>query len=350
MMNRQTLAGVLDGAKLPAMFMSIRARTASPWITVLTYHRVAQPKDAAPFDEGVVDVTPEAFDKQLAFLRERFDVIGIDDLVRFRHGGPLPKNPVLVTFDDGYLDNLQVALPALQKHGLKAVFFIATHYLQERRLFWWDKVNHAIKSSAKESIELTYRAGRERREVSERLVLGPTAKDKAAALRRALRIVKDTFALDLPAYLDALYAACGVSFTREEERRLADRMLMTWDQVRALRAAGMDVQSHTSTHRVLQTVPEEELASELRGSRELLQEILGEPVRAVSYPVGKPLKYTPHVRQAVRDAGYDLGFSNATGINHRWDFDPYDARRISLDADLSDAFFRAMMALPYLSY
>jgi peptidoglycan/xylan/chitin deacetylase (PgdA/CDA1 family) len=125
---------------------------------------------------------------------------------------------------------------------------------------------------------------------------------------------------------------------------------MTWDQVKALRTAGMDVQSHTSTHRVLQTVPEEELLSELGSAREVLEGVLGEPVRAISYPVGKPLRYTPHIRNAVRAAGYELGFSNGTGVNHRWDFDPLDARRISLDVSLSDAFFRAMMALPYLAY
>ena len=341
-MDRSTLATAMEDAKIPSLLLALRSRASSPWITVLTYHRAAEPEAAADFDPGVVDVTPEAFDRQVAFLVKWFDVIGIDELLEFRRGGPLPKNPLLITFDDGYLDNHDVALPILQKHGAKAVFFMATHYLSERRLFWWDKINFLMKRSAKEQIELTF-------PTPERLALGPTAGDKRRAITRVLRIVKDHHGLDLPRFLIALGDACGVSLSDEEERRLADSILMTWDHVKALRAAGMDVQSHTSTHRVLQTLRDDQLAEELGGSREVLEGVLGEKVRAISYPVGKPLRFTPGIRNAVRKAGYELGFSNGTGVNHRWDFDPLDAKRISLDAELSDAMFHAMCALPYLA-
>ncbi|HVJ16422.1 MAG TPA: polysaccharide deacetylase family protein, partial [Polyangiaceae bacterium] len=151
-------------------------------------------------------------------------------------------------------------------------------------------------------------------------------------------------------FLDGLAESCGVELSRAEERRLADTVLMTWPQVKTLRAAGMDVQSHTSTHRVLQTVPERELLDELGSARELLEGILREPVRTISYPVGNPLRDAPYIKNAVRAAGYDLGFSNGTGVNHRWSFDPLDAKRISLDRGLTDPFFRAMMAVPYLAY
>lgn len=341
-MDRTTLATAMEDAKLPSLFLALRSRAASPWITVLTYHRAAPPEAAAVFDDGVVDVTPEAFDRQVAFLVKWFDIIGVEDLLEFRRGGPLPKNPLLITFDDGYLDNHDVALPILKKHGTKAVFFMATHYLSERRLFWWDKINWLMKRCTKDAIELTFPA-------PERLVLGPTARERKSAITRALRIVKDHHGLDLPRFLDALADACGVSLSREDETKLADSILMTWDHVKALRAAGMDVQSHTSTHRVLQTLRDDQLAEELGGSREVLEGVLGEKVRAISYPVGKPLRYTPGIRNAVRKAGYELGFSNGTGVNHRWDFDPLDAKRISLDADLSDAMFHAMCALPYLA-
>lgn len=342
-MDRSSLANVLERAKIPSLLLQLRTRGASPWITVLTYHRAAQPSDAAKFDDGVVDVTPEAFDRQVGYLKKWFDIVTIDDLVEFRRGGSLPKNPVLITFDDGYLDNYEVALPILQKHGATAVFFIATWYLEERRLFWWDKINYVIKSSEKSVIGLTYPA-------PEILALGPDEAARARAIKRVLRIVKDHHGLDLPRFLDALCASCGVTLSVADERRLADAMLMTWDHVKKLRAAGMDVQSHTSTHRVLQTLPEEKLAGELGGSREVLEGILGEKVRAISYPVGKPMRFTPGIRNAVRKAGYELGFSNGTGVNHRWDFDPLDAKRISLDAGLSDSFFHSMLALPYLAY
>jgi peptidoglycan/xylan/chitin deacetylase (PgdA/CDA1 family) len=342
-MDRSRVASVLDDAGIPALLLSLRTRGASPWITVLTYHRAADKDAPTDFDEGVIDVTPEAFDRQMAYVAKWFDVVGIDDLIAFRRGGPLAKNPVMITFDDGYLDNHDVVLPILKKHGVKAAFFIATHYVEERRLFWWDKINWIMKRSAKIEIELTYPA-------REPLALGPDARARKNAIRRVLRIVKDHHALDLGRFVEELSAACGVSMSREEERALADRMLMTWDHVKTLRAAGMDVQSHTSTHRVLQTLGDDELSEELTLSKEMLQAVLREPVRAISYPVGKALRFTPGIRNAVRKAGYELGFSNATGVNHRWDFDPFDAKRISLESDVSDSLFHAMMALPYLAY
>jgi peptidoglycan/xylan/chitin deacetylase (PgdA/CDA1 family) len=140
-----------------------------------------------------------------------------------------------------------------------------------------------------------------------------------------------------------------VSFAAAEERRLADETVLGWEQVVALRRAGMGVQSHTRTHRVLHTLEPAEVAEELRGSRARLEEVLAEPVRAISYPVGGPVGRYPEVRRAVRDAGYELGFSNGTGVN-KLALDALDVKRISLDAKLSDAFFRTMLALPWLAY
>ena len=144
--------------------------------------------------------------------------------------------------------------------------------------------------------------------------------------------------------------AADVGLTREQERSLADALVMTWEQVRALREAGMDVQSHTSTHRVLQTLAPRQLLAELSESRATLEAVLGEPVRAIAYPVGKSLRAVPDIARAVREAGYELGFSNGTGVNWIHAFDALDAKRLSMDRSMPDAFFRAVLAFPFLAY
>jgi peptidoglycan/xylan/chitin deacetylase (PgdA/CDA1 family) len=342
-MNRSTLASVLRSTGVLPLVLALRKRGLfRPWIPVLTYHRVARPEDAGTFDPGVVDVTPEAFDEQVGFLVRWFDLVGLDELVAFRRGKRLPPNPLLITFDDGYLDNHDTALPILRAHGARAAFFIATSYIEERRLFWWDRVNHLVKSSRAPAIELTYPRPM-------RLLLA-TERDRKRAVTALLRVIKDHFGLDLPRFLDEVSRAARVALDAAEERRLVDRTLMTWDHVRALRRAGMDIGSHTCTHRVLQTLPPDALARELAGSRSDLEKVLGEPVRTISYPVGKALAYTPAIRNAVHAAGYELGFSNGTGVNHVWRFDALDARRISMDVGLSPTFYRAMVTLPYLAY
>jgi peptidoglycan/xylan/chitin deacetylase (PgdA/CDA1 family) len=340
-LDRTTFAAALDGMRVPHLAMALR-RAASPWITVLTYHRVADPVAAAEFDEGVVDVTPQELDRQLAFVRRWFRVVALDDVLAHARGGKrLPRNPVLVTFDDGYRDNHDVALPILRRHGVRATFFVATDYVTQRRLFWWDRVAFLLKRSTRRRIALEY---------PERVELPlHDAASTRASVRRVQRLIKDRPGLELGRLLDEVEAASGVALSSALERQMADELVLTWSHVIALRRAGMDVQSHTCSHRVLQTLGPLELARELRESRRVLEDALGETVRAVSYPVGKSLEGVPHVKRAVQDAGYELGFSNANGVNRVSAFDPLDARRISLDIETSGPMFRTMLAIPWLA-
>ncbi len=341
-MARAFVSRLLDQSGALSLFMALRSRARSSWLTVLTYHRVGDPATAHRLDDQVIDVRPDAFDRQVAFVKEYCTPISLDDLLAFRRGGSLPPNPVLITFDDGYRDNYDVALPILQKHGVPAVFFIATDYVEERRLFWWDRINYVLKHSEREVLELTYPRRRSL----------PRARpdDRARTIRALLSIAKAHFDLDLSRFLEHVEQAAGVSISREEERQMVEPLLMTWKEVRAMRAAGMAVQSHTRTHRTLHTLTERGLHDELHGSRMKLEEVLGEPVRAVAYPVGKGLDKAPAARAALRAAGYELGFSNGSGVNSLWRFDPLNVRRVSLEVDLGDANFRGMVAVPYLAY
>jgi peptidoglycan/xylan/chitin deacetylase (PgdA/CDA1 family) len=313
----------------------------SPWITVLTFHRALVPEPGYRFDDEVIDTTPADLDLQLAFLRKHCSLLTVSDLLRLRAGGKLPANPVLLTFDDGYLDNHQVVLPLLQRHGAVATFFVSTSYVQDRRLFWWDKVNYLVKGSERAELRMSY-------PTHASIPLDANPAQRRQAIRQLLRTIKSWRGLDLARFMQELGEACGVFLTAQEERRLADGMLMRWEHVRALRDAGMDVQSHGRTHRVLQTLPERELRDELAGSRSELEAVLGEPVRAISYPVGRTLD--EGTQALVAACGYELGFSNAGGVNPRRGLRPFDVRRMSMDGTMPPEWFRAVMAFPALAW
>jgi peptidoglycan/xylan/chitin deacetylase (PgdA/CDA1 family) len=335
------LARALGRTGLAPALLAAQRWTTSPFIKVLGYHSARITGGTTEYDDGVVDLTPEGFERKLDFLAASCSVITLDQLRAFvASGKKLPPNPVLLTFDDGYLDNHDILLPALARRGMTAVFFIATSYIDERRLFWWDRVSFLIKTSKKERLELTY---------PEPLSLSIHAEAaRAQSIRTVLRIIKDRYALDLERFLAHVAEAADVSLSREEEQRRVDALMMTWDHVRALRHAGMDIQSHTTTHRVLQTLPPKDLAFELTTSRARLEDVLGEKVHAISYPVGRSLEWDSHIRDAVRAAGYELGFSNCSGVNHTWSFDALNMRRMSTDGASSDTQFQSMIAVPYL--
>lgn len=340
--KRERLAEIIDQAGIARALLWARKRTASPWLPILTYHRISDPAAEPTFDRGVIDATPDQFDRQVEMLTRYFTTIGVDELIDHLAGrSKLPPNPVMITFDDGYRDCHATALPILRRHGARAIFFVATRFTEERRVYWWDKISYLLRSSTRTRIELSY-------PVPVSISLSEAAME--STLARLARVVKRHRELDLDRFLDELGEACDVPWDRVLERGLADQLVMTWDEVKGLRAAGMDVQSHTRSHRVLATLPPRELASELGGSREELSGKLGEPVSAIAYPVGRTIAHLPQLVDAVRRAGYQLGFTNGSGINHRlWPMDRFDLRREAMDVTYTDGIFRSMLAIPYLS-
>ncbi|MBK7539436.1 MAG: polysaccharide deacetylase family protein [Myxococcales bacterium] len=354
---REQLAAAMRRTKVLSGVLRMRAALRLPVLTVLTYHHIEDPEDGSPFDPGVADATPEQFRRQMEMVARYGTALSIDEVCRiFCDGERPPPNPVLVTFDDGYRSCLEVATPILRQVGVPATFFVATRFVEERRLFWWERVSVLLASARQR------RRGLVRLAVPGAAAATPVelAFDAGApsALGTVTRLIKDTPGLELEALLSALALALGEPWTLQRDRELADRLIMTWDQVRALAAAGMDVESHTRSHRVLQTVPAAELHAELAGSRQDLERELGRPVRAIAYPVGRPLAGNPLLRAAVRDAGYTLGFTNATGTNavlppalRRFrSADPFDVCRLAMGRDFSDAMFLGQLALPPLAH
>jgi peptidoglycan/xylan/chitin deacetylase (PgdA/CDA1 family) len=310
-------------------------------LTVLTYHRVGPAPSVSAVDANVVTVSAEVFDRQLDLVKQHFDVVTVEDIIAAIDGGAeLPPSPLLITFDDGYRDNFDVALPLLRKHRLSATFFVATRFVDERRLFWWDRISYLVKASTRPRVELAY---------PYRIVLH-LGDRRAKAIQTALRVVKEHEALDLERFLEELADAAGVPFDRTIETALADEHVLRWRDVHALQRAGMSVQSHTHTHRVIHTLTPDELDDELTRSRRLLEGAIGARVSAIAYPVGRGPTCPRAIREAVRRAGYAVAFSSRSGINPFSRFDVLDANRLTIDTSMSERQFKAIMALPALAY
>ena len=344
---RERLAAALHGAGALAAVMHLRRLAPVPTtVSILTYHHIADDDPAYPFDPGVADAAPAQFQRQLELVARFGTPVTIDQLVRALDGESLPKNAVMITFDDGYRSCHDVALPLLQRVGLPATFFIPTAFVGERRLYWWERIALLLSSTKLATATLAYPAP---------LTFAPR---EPSALRTLSALVKDTAQLDLERFLAELVHALRVDWDTAIERRYADQLVMTWDQVRALAAAGMDVESHSKHHRVLQTLGSHELDDELAGSKRELEAQLGRPVRAIAYPVGRRIAHVAALRTAVEAAGYRLGFTNATGASRIWPrplanvlrTDRFDVRRLSTGRTMSDAMWFAQIAMPRLAY
>lgn len=326
--------------------MGLRGLAPAHQLCIVTYHHISDADPGYPYDPQVADATPAQFRRQIEMLARYCTPIGVDELIRAIGGAPLPRNPVMVTFDDGYRSCHDVALPILRAVGVRATFFVATSFITERKLYWWERIALIISKAKKRKAVLSYPHTL------------PLDLDDPKTNDVLTDLVKDIHALDLDRFLEELVRGFEIEWSREIEAAHADQLIMTWDQVRALARAGMDVESHGRHHRVLQTLDDAMLQDDLTGSRVELEAQLGRPVRAVAYPVGRRINGERRIRAALAQAGYQIGLSNHSGVN-RWlppalrglaPIDPFDVRRLATDRELSDAMFLMQVALPRLGY
>ena len=334
---RSQLASVLQ--RTGVLALAARGQRFSPYLPITGYHRIGDPAVVArETDEGVVDVTAADFERHVAFMATRFEVVGVDALRRyFVDKVPLPRNAALITFDDGYRECFDIALPILRRHGVPGIFFVSTDHVVRRKVFWWDRIAYLFKRCTKrERVEIEY----------PKPVVLDLAKDLPRAHEDALAVVKTTYGLDIERYLEGLSSALDVPWTASHERRISDETIMSWDHLRELRRAGMDVQSHSATHRILQTLSDEELKRELVDSKRVLEAELDEPICSIAYPNGHAVGQHTRIGRAVREAGYDLGFSGGGVCRLDAKTDPLDLRRVSVDLHVPEATFRARVLLP----
>jgi len=275
---------------------------------ILIYHRVLPQPD--PLFPG--EVHREQFDRQLGWLTSRFNVLPLLDAVRLAAEGRLPARSACITFDDGYADNAEVALPLLQKHGLHASFFIATGFLDGGRM-WNDTVIEAVRRAPGEVFDATA------------LGLGRHAIDSWEARRNTISaLIGQLKYLPMAQRLQEVGKVAGLSGAE-----LPRDLMMSSEQLRKLHAGGMGIGGHTVNHPILARLPAAEARQEIAQGRAALEAVLDAPVRVFAYPNGKPGQdYLPEHVAMVREMGFDAAVSTAWGAS-RGDTDWYQLPRFT---------------------
>jgi peptidoglycan/xylan/chitin deacetylase (PgdA/CDA1 family) len=275
------------------------AGVSGPRLTVLAYHRIADVSDPG-FDTYVsnVSASPRAFRAQLDHVARHFDVIGLAWLMAWLEGSlDLPRRPLLLTFDDGYRDNFENALPALRERGLPAVLFVTTGFVDSGRPLYWDRLARGFHRTRRSSLSA---AGRELR--------WERPAERAAALNEVIARLKELPEDEKQAAVDAILESLG-----EPGEARSPLLAMDWSQVRELARHGIAIGGHTHTHPILSRLPLGRAEAEIRICLERIESELGQPARSFAYTNGGPADFGPEHERFLSQLGVRAAFSLVPG-------------------------------------
>lgn len=339
-MTRDVVARLYDlGGRVRARF--------STHCVVLLYHRIAD----SPDDPYMLSVTPRHFAEHLQVIRQHARPVRLHEVARGLAAGSLPRLGVCVTFDDGYQDNLNVALPLLEQYDVPATMFMTTGRIGRDREFWWDELQRILLLPGElparlrlhiddrpVDIELgtaaSYSASDAARDAGWTITDTSLPTARHAVLRTMYQLLHGRGPVEQAEVLDRLVAWSGrVRTVRDAFRALEP------EEVAGLPADGvLEVGGHTVNHPALPAQPVTVQREEIAGCRATLEEWLGRPVRSFAYPYGE---FSDDAIAEVRRAGYDHACA-CMGQPTRRNSDPFRIPRIDAQDIDGDALARLL--------
>lgn len=276
------------GSKLRRALAGLRPAGAAA--VVLMYHRV----DVVEHDTWGLVVNPRRFEEQLASIRRLYRPLRLVDLAESVSSGRVPRKGVVLTFDDGYRDNLLVAKPLLERYEIPATVFVTTGYVDSGRDFWWDELGEIClaEEGLPEKGEIEANDLRLQWHAESRTELSWSLRDQLLHLSHEDRLQ----------LLEKLYDLSGLPRPR-------DRKVLSANEVLDLSAGSLiDIGAHTVTHPSLPALARESQLSEMQASRKHLQSLLGQSVESFAYPYGD---FAPETIDCARQSGFDCAVTVA---------------------------------------
>jgi peptidoglycan/xylan/chitin deacetylase (PgdA/CDA1 family) len=307
-------------------------------LLLLGHHRVRPLADETAHrgDVELVSATPEEFAWQVAYLARHFEPVTCRQIADALDGRrDLPARAVAITFDDGYADFIDYALPILRNAAVPATIFVATDYASSGEPYWFDLFAQMMREAVPRSIPHPEGAGSLPEDAS------PRTRARAAFL--VLKFLKNCPDAARIAYLDRLRTECGALFQQASEGLGRS---MSWEQMREAQAGGIEIGAHSASHPCLTRVDMTKLRRELEVPKREIEAQLGVECPSLAYPFGGQQAFSPQVTEMARDAGYRVGVSYRPGVNHLHSAERFGLLRQHVERYTSRSYFEALVSLP----
>ncbi|WP_415059623.1 polysaccharide deacetylase family protein [Congregibacter sp.] len=254
----------------------------------------------------------QEFEDLVEFIASNFRVLSMPDFCTMHRSGNVDDRCALITFDDGYLDNYELAMPILASRGLSATFFVSPAMI-EGELPWWDRLAFWSKNSGRDQISIKGRTINLRG-------------DSQQAIKQVLRAFKDDkspVTEKLKIYEDLL---------QPQEVLPNTKLMMNWSQIADAHQLGFTIGSHTVSHPILAHLDSSEQKSELVRSKAIIEDKLNSEVNVVAFPVGGETSFSRTTVELAKQSGYEFAFSSIEKLNSWGSYNPHVMGRIGIDS------------------
>ncbi len=280
-------------------------------LLILNYHRVLVPNDI--FFSSDLDI--DTFTWQIKLLKKYLKPLPLIQAIELMNNNNLPRGAVVVTFDDGYKDNLENALPILQEQLVPATFFIASSFLNGG-IMWNDVVIESIKASKKKRIDFKF------------LNMGQcslsTKEEKLNLIEKIIGKVKYKNLNERNTLIKQINQVCDAELPRN--------LMMTDSELSKLAQSGMEIGGHTALHPILNCETDQQVIDEISQGKKYLETLLDRKIVSFAYPNGKlGVDYQAKHAEMVKKSGFtsalstDWGLNNSqTNLYHLKRFTPWD--------------------------
>lgn len=284
------------------------------FVTIVFYHRFSEREE--PFK-----LRADRFEKQIRFFKKKYHLISLCQYIQAMNGERrLPRNPLIVTIDDGYRDNFEIAYRLLHKHAVPATIFLATDFIDKRAWLWPNKLEFILRNSKFDHFRFALNGRTPEFRIDSFASWHVTQLSIFNELRQMADKKKN-------ALLEGLARELRVSVPEETQE---DFMPLTWNQIRSMHDGGIEFGSHSCTHPILSRLDSREIYREVFDSKEKIEDALQARVKSFCYPNGQFEDYSTEVVQALKKAKYETALTTVPGLNDFNPADRYGLRRFSV--------------------
>ncbi|MGL1931975.1 MAG: polysaccharide deacetylase family protein [Desulfotalea sp.] len=289
-------------------------------ITILNYHLVTDEISAFP---DWCNLPLLQFTEQMKYLANHYDVIHLSEAITVLQEGKQRERPIaVITFDDGFKNNCDLALPVLKKENLPATIFLTTNFIDSDNILWFGKLHDALSSSTKTDLNW-----------NNMIYNITTPEDKSNTYRDLQKRLKKYHHSQLLEEVDYILSQLDDTSQNSTNQATSTYEMLDKHDIHTMLKSGLiEFGAHTSDHAILSKLSTEEQKEQIQKSISTIEELTGKIDIAFAYPNGTPQDYSSTTIKELIEANATCAMTTQSGFNYK-ETNIYELKRIGVGSD-----------------